>query len=131
MCSPEDEREGAVRAQVRDEGEEDGQQGMCVPGGGVGREAGALGDECQIRRHRADLGQGEVEAAEGRAGAGAWASSAGRQLGWPGRRLAGAGGADVALLHRRADLAETMSSYLLDELDRNGAVIRDAAKSPS
>jgi len=35
------------------------------------------------------------------------------------------GGALVTLLHRRADLSETMSSYLLDELDRFGVVVRD------
>jgi thioredoxin reductase (NADPH) len=35
------------------------------------------------------------------------------------------GGALVTLLHRRADLRETMSSYLLDELDRYGVVVRD------
>jgi thioredoxin reductase (NADPH) len=35
------------------------------------------------------------------------------------------GGALVTLLHRRADLAETMSSYLIDELDRYGVSVRD------
>ncbi len=35
------------------------------------------------------------------------------------------GGALVTLLHRRADLSETMSSYLLDELDRFGVAVRD------
>jgi thioredoxin reductase (NADPH) len=34
------------------------------------------------------------------------------------------GGALVTLLHRRADLAETMSSYLIDELDRYGVDVR-------
>jgi thioredoxin reductase (NADPH) len=35
------------------------------------------------------------------------------------------GGALVTLLHRRADLAETMSAYLIDELDRYGVAVRD------
>jgi thioredoxin reductase (NADPH) len=35
------------------------------------------------------------------------------------------GGALVTLLHRRASLAETMSAYLIDELDRYGVVVRD------
>jgi thioredoxin reductase (NADPH) len=35
------------------------------------------------------------------------------------------GGALVTLLHRRADLSETMSAYLLEELDRYGVVVRD------
>ncbi|MGN6588186.1 MAG: FAD-dependent oxidoreductase [Solirubrobacterales bacterium] len=34
------------------------------------------------------------------------------------------GGALVTLLHRRADLAETMSSYLIEELDRYGVNVR-------
>jgi thioredoxin reductase (NADPH) len=34
------------------------------------------------------------------------------------------GGALVALLHRRADLRETMSSYLIEELDRYGVAVR-------
>jgi thioredoxin reductase (NADPH) len=38
------------------------------------------------------------------------------------------GGALVTLLHRRADLAETMSSYLLDELDRYGVNVRDRSE---
>ena len=38
------------------------------------------------------------------------------------------GGALVTLLHRRADLAETMSSYLLDELDRYGVSVRDRSE---
>jgi thioredoxin reductase (NADPH) len=35
------------------------------------------------------------------------------------------GGALVTLLHRRADLRETMSSYLIADLDRYGVAIRD------
>ncbi len=35
------------------------------------------------------------------------------------------GGALVALLHRRGDLRETMSQYLIDELDRYGVAVRD------
>lgn len=38
------------------------------------------------------------------------------------------GGALVTLLHRRADLAETMSAYLIDELDRYGVVVRDRSE---
>jgi thioredoxin reductase (NADPH) len=35
------------------------------------------------------------------------------------------GGALVTLLHRRADLGETMSHYLIEELDRYGVAVRD------
>jgi thioredoxin reductase (NADPH) len=35
------------------------------------------------------------------------------------------GGALVTLLHRRADLRETMSNYLIEELDRYGVAVRD------
>jgi thioredoxin reductase (NADPH) len=38
------------------------------------------------------------------------------------------GGALVTLLHRRADLSETMSSYLIDELDRFGVAVRDRSE---
>jgi thioredoxin reductase (NADPH) len=38
------------------------------------------------------------------------------------------GGALVTLLHRRADLAETMSNYLIDELDRYGVNVRDRSE---
>ena len=38
------------------------------------------------------------------------------------------GGALVTLLHRRADLAETMSAYLIDELDRYGVAVRDKSE---
>jgi thioredoxin reductase (NADPH) len=38
------------------------------------------------------------------------------------------GGALVTLLHRRANLAETMSSYLIDELDRYGVSVRDRSE---
>jgi thioredoxin reductase (NADPH) len=34
------------------------------------------------------------------------------------------GGALVTLMHRRADLSETMSHYLIDELDRYGVAVR-------
>ena len=40
------------------------------------------------------------------------------------------GGALVTLLHRRGDLRETMSQYLIDELDRYGVAVRDRSKSP-
>jgi thioredoxin reductase (NADPH) len=38
------------------------------------------------------------------------------------------GGALVTLLHRRADLAETMSHYLLEELERFGVAVRDRSE---
>jgi thioredoxin reductase (NADPH) len=38
------------------------------------------------------------------------------------------GGALVTLLHRRADLSETMSHYLLEELERYGVAIRDRSE---
>jgi thioredoxin reductase (NADPH) len=38
------------------------------------------------------------------------------------------GGALVTLLHRRDDLSETMSSYLLDELERFGVAVRDRSE---
>ena len=50
-------------------------------------------------------------------------NSAGQAAVWLAR-----GGALVTLLHRRGDLAETMSSYLLDELDRYGVNVRDRSE---
>jgi thioredoxin reductase (NADPH) len=50
-------------------------------------------------------------------------NSAGQAAVWLSR-----GGALVTLLHRRADLAETMSSYLLNELDRYGVNVRDRSE---
>jgi thioredoxin reductase (NADPH) len=38
------------------------------------------------------------------------------------------GGALVTLLHRRADLRETMSDYLIRELDRYGVAVRDRSE---
>jgi thioredoxin reductase (NADPH) len=38
------------------------------------------------------------------------------------------GGAIVTLLHRRADLRETMSDYLIRELERHGAAVRDRSE---
>jgi thioredoxin reductase (NADPH) len=38
------------------------------------------------------------------------------------------GGALVTLLHRRAELAETMSHYLIAELDRYGVAVRDRSE---
>ncbi|HET9094557.1 MAG TPA: FAD-dependent oxidoreductase [Solirubrobacteraceae bacterium] len=35
------------------------------------------------------------------------------------------GGAEVTLMHRRADLSETMSDYLIHDLDRYGVTVRD------
>jgi len=50
-------------------------------------------------------------------------NSAGQAAVWLAR-----GGALVTLLHRRADLTETMSSYLIDELDRYGVSVRDRSE---
>jgi thioredoxin reductase (NADPH) len=47
-------------------------------------------------------------------------NSAGQAAVWLAR-----GGALVTLLHRRADLRETMSSYLVRELERYGVAVRD------
>jgi thioredoxin reductase (NADPH) len=38
------------------------------------------------------------------------------------------GGALVTLLHRRADLSETMSDYLIKDLDRYGVAVRDKSE---
>jgi thioredoxin reductase (NADPH) len=50
-------------------------------------------------------------------------NSAGQAAVWLAR-----GGALVTLLHRRADLTETMSSYLIEELDRYGVAVRDESE---
>jgi thioredoxin reductase (NADPH) len=38
------------------------------------------------------------------------------------------GGALVTLLHRRGDVSETMSNYLIEELDRYGVAVRDRSE---
>jgi thioredoxin reductase (NADPH) len=50
-------------------------------------------------------------------------NSAGQAAVWLSR-----GGALVTLLHRRADLSETMSSYLIEELERYGVAVRDESE---
>jgi thioredoxin reductase (NADPH) len=50
-------------------------------------------------------------------------NSAGQAAVWLAR-----GGALVTLLHRRRDLSETMSHYLLEELDRYGVAVRDSSE---
>jgi thioredoxin reductase (NADPH) len=50
-------------------------------------------------------------------------NSAGQAAIWLAR-----GGALVTLLHRRADLSETMSAYLIGELDRYGVAVRDRSE---
>ena len=50
-------------------------------------------------------------------------NSAGQAAVWLAR-----GGTLVTLLHRRADLRETMSDYLIQELERYGAVVRDRSE---
>ncbi|HEX5308881.1 MAG TPA: FAD-dependent oxidoreductase [Solirubrobacteraceae bacterium] len=54
-----------------------------------------------------------------RAGIVGGGNSAGQAAVWLAR-----GGALVTLLHRRGDLRETMSQYLIDELDRYGVAVR-------
>jgi thioredoxin reductase (NADPH) len=50
-------------------------------------------------------------------------NSAGQAAVWLAR-----GGALVTLLHRRADLRETMSDYLVNELERYGVAVRDRSE---
>jgi thioredoxin reductase (NADPH) len=50
-------------------------------------------------------------------------NSAGQAAVWLAR-----GGAIVTLLHRRADLRETMSDYLIHELERYGVAVRDGCE---
>ena len=50
-------------------------------------------------------------------------NSAGQAAVWLAR-----GGALVTLLHRRAELRETMSQYLIEELDRFGVAVRDRSE---
>ena len=50
-------------------------------------------------------------------------NSAGQAAVWLAR-----GGALVTLLHRRADLRETMSQYLIEELDHFGVAVRDRSE---
>jgi thioredoxin reductase (NADPH) len=50
-------------------------------------------------------------------------NSAGQAAVWLAR-----GGALVTLLHRRTDLRETMSDYLIQELERYGVVVRDRSE---
>ena len=50
-------------------------------------------------------------------------NSAGQAAVWLAR-----GGALVTLLHRRADLSETMSDYLIRELERYGVAVRDGSE---
>jgi thioredoxin reductase (NADPH) len=66
--------------------------------------------------------EGQLCAAQ-RVGVVGGGNSAGQAAVWLAR-----GGALVTLLHRRADLHETMSQYLIDELERYGVVVRDRAE---
>lgn len=50
-------------------------------------------------------------------------NSAGQAAVWLAR-----GGALVTLLHRRADLRETMSDYLVQDVERYGVVVRDRSE---
>jgi thioredoxin reductase (NADPH) len=58
-----------------------------------------------------------------RAGVVGGGNSAGQAAVWLAR-----GGALVTLLHRRADLRETMSDYLIRELERSGVAVRDRSE---
>ena len=51
-----------------------------------------------------------------------------RELGRAGRVWLARGGALVTLLHRRADLRETMSDYLVRDLERYGVAVRDRSE---
>ena len=53
-----------------------------------------------------------------------------RQLGAQAAIWLSRGGALVTLLHRRADLRETMSDYLIGDLERHGIAVRDRQRSP-
>jgi thioredoxin reductase (NADPH) len=66
--------------------------------------------------------EGQVCAAR-RVGIVGGGNSAGQAAVWLAR-----GGALVTLLHRRADLHETMSQYLINELDRYGVAVRDRSE---
>jgi thioredoxin reductase (NADPH) len=59
----------------------------------------------------------------GRVGVIGGGNSAGQAAVWLAR-----GGALVTLLHRRADLSETMSDYLIRELERYGVAVRDQSE---
>jgi thioredoxin reductase (NADPH) len=58
-----------------------------------------------------------------RAGVLGGGNSAGQAAVWLAR-----GGALVTLMHRRADLSETMSDYLIRELERYGVEVRDRSE---
>jgi thioredoxin reductase (NADPH) len=66
--------------------------------------------------------EGQLCAAQ-RVGVVGGGNSAGQAAVWLAR-----GGALVTLLHRRGDLGETMSRYLIDELDRYGVAVRDRSE---
>jgi thioredoxin reductase (NADPH) len=69
-------------------------------------------------------GPPEARACEGtRVGVVGGGNSAGQAAVWLAR-----GGALVTLLHRRGDLRETMSDYLIAELDRYGVAVRDRSE---
>jgi thioredoxin reductase (NADPH) len=71
-----------------------------------------------------DAGPPEAQAcAATRVGVVGGGNSAGQAAVWLAR-----GGALVTLLHRRADLRETMSDYLLADLDRYGVAVRDRSE---
>jgi thioredoxin reductase (NADPH) len=69
-------------------------------------------------------GPPEAQACAGtRVGVVGGGNSAGQAAVWLAR-----GGALVTLLHRRANLSETMSDYLIVDLDRAGVVVRDRSE---
>jgi thioredoxin reductase (NADPH) len=66
--------------------------------------------------------EGQLCAAQ-RVGVVGGGNSAGQAAVWLSR-----GGALVTLLHRRADLRETMSHYLIEEIERYGVAVRDQSE---
>ena len=97
----------------------DPRHGRRIPATPGGRPRGATRDERLLRRRPA---RGELCGARGSAVVGG-GNSAGQAAIWLAR-----GGALVTLLHRRADLRETMSDYLIRELDRYGVAVRDRSE---
>ena len=78
------------------------------------------GDQRLLRRRAA---RRRSSAAPSRVAVVGGGNSAGQAAVWLAR-----GGALVTLLHRRADLRETMSDYLIRELERYGVAVRDRSE---
>ena len=93
-------------------------RGLPAPAGRRPRRV--RGTERLLRRRPA---RGAGCAAPARVGVVGGGNSAGQAAVWLAR-----GGALVTLLHRRADLRETMSDYLVRELERYGVAVRDRSE---